>query len=54
MHKTRSLAEFTLIKLEDDTFASSKIDSGFSLVFCFACNYGKSDTFKKDKNIFNL
>ena len=42
------LVEFTSIKLEEDTFASTKIDTGFSFMFCFVCNYGTSDTFEKD------
>ena len=54
MHKARSLVEFKPLKLDDDTFASSKVDTGHSHVFCFVCNYSTCNTFGKDKGFFNL
>ena len=49
---TRSLVEFTCIKLEDNT--SSWSDIGFSLVFCFVCNYDMFDTVGKNKYIHTV
>ena len=52
IHKSRSLVEFIPSKVSSNTFASVNTSIGYSLVFCFVCNYGTTDTFGKDKKIF--
>ena len=51
IHKSKSLVEFMPSKV-NNTFASLNTSTGYSLVFCFVCNYGTADTFGKDKKIF--
>ncbi|SMN01620.1 hypothetical protein SPONL_2199 [uncultured Candidatus Thioglobus sp.] len=53
IRRSRSLVEYLPPSDHQLTPCKLSTDTGFSLSFCFVCNYGTAATFGKDKNIFD-
>ena len=51
IRRNRPLAEY-ICSYSDNSPIQSSTDTGYSLVLCFTCGYGNSETFGKDKTIF--